>query len=175
MTVGVVGFASLLGAARVFDSGLSAEAEAVKRQRLRIAEAVEGSRALYQGKARAIAQLFEVAGACAEAGWDGADAEGVHFIAVIQASDLIAVMPDDLPMPEAAAEPDGSISLDWIESRSRAVSVSVGVNNRLAYAWLDGSDRGHAVERFDGVAFPPRLLAAIRETVRRGGAQLRAA
>jgi hypothetical protein len=72
-------------------------------------------------------------------------------------------LPDFLPPPEVAGEPDGSISLDWIVSRDRLCSLSAGAGDRLAYAWVHGSTRGHGVERFDGTTIRPRILQAIRD------------
>ena len=65
-------------------------------------------------------------------------------------------------MPEVAVDPDGAVSLDWIPSRHRMLSVSFeGSSDRLAYAWVDGTDHGSAVTRFDGRTAPNRLLQAI--------------
>lgn len=79
--------------------------------------------------------------------------------------DIDCDLPENLPMPEVAAEPDGSISLDWIASRFRMFSVSVGANNRVAYAWLDGSEKGHAVAVFDGLTIPPNMRNGIESIV----------
>ena len=79
------------------------------------------------------------------------------------------------PVPEFAPEPDGSVSLDWIQSRTRLFSLSIGTSRRLAYAWLDGSDKGHAVSRFDGKHIPSRIQQGIREIVNYGHTSLRAA
>lgn len=65
-------------------------------------------------------------------------------------------------MPGLAADPDGAVSLDWIVSRPRMFSVSCGPSGRLAYSWLDGTDRGHAVADFDGWTIPQRILHGIR-------------
>ena len=70
-------------------------------------------------------------------------------------------MPDNLPLPEFAPEPDGAISLDWIQSRNCFLSLSIGAGNRLSYAWLDGTNRGYAVERFDGQSIPKRIIDCI--------------
>ena len=81
---------------------------------------------------------------------------------------IVRALPDYLPLPEFTPEPDGSISLDWIMSRSRVFSLSAGRNSRLAYAWLDGSDKGQGVAYFDGEVVPPMVLLAIRMTVNQG-------
>jgi len=47
-------------------------------------------------------------------------------------------------------------------SRYAMLSVSfAGTSNRLAYAWLDGTDRGNGVVRFDRENVPRRLMEAI--------------
>ncbi len=91
------------------------------------------------------------------------------------AEDFVSALPDDLPLPEFAPENDGAISLDWIGSRYRVFTLSINGSNRLAYAWLDGADRGHGVVRFNGVEISPRVLDAIRDVSRDEHALVRAA
>jgi hypothetical protein len=88
---------------------------------------------------------------------------------------FVRSLPDGVSLPEFAPEPDGSISLDWIQSRARLYSLSIGHSNRLAYAWLDGADKGHGVVHFDGQNVPPRVLDGIKHIVGHGYAGLRAA
>jgi len=64
-------------------------------------------------------------------------------------------------------EPDGSLSLDWIRSRERLFSVSVGTTNRLAYAWLNGTKSGHGTADFDGETIPRRIMEGIVAVVAR--------
>ncbi len=109
-----------------------------------------------QGKIRALETE------CKLQGWDGNGAEPLSPHAASKAIELLKVLPVEVPLPEFAPEPDGSISLDWIQSRDRLVSVSVGDGSGLAYAWLDGPDRGHGVAQFDGNVFPRRILDEIR-------------
>jgi hypothetical protein len=78
-----------------------------------------------------------------------------------RSEDFVRVLPTGVPLPDFAPEPDGSISLDWIQSRCRMLSVSVGRSNRLAFAWLDGSDSGHGVAKFDGTTVPSIILERI--------------
>src|SRR2546421_1351301 len=113
-------------------------------------------------KSAAISQIRALVTECAESGWDGNGAKPVSQGAASQAIDLIRALPDGIALPEFAPEPDGSISLDWIQSRSRLFSLSAGPSRLLAYAWLDGEDRGHAVAAFDGATVPWGVLEKIR-------------
>lgn len=75
---------------------------------------------------------------------------------------LIRCMPSSFSAPEISAEDDGDIALDWIASRHRSISVSVGTSSRLPYAWIDDGSSVHGVAEFDGWNFPPVLSDLIR-------------
>lgn len=113
-------------------------------------------------KAAAISKIRALANECGQEGWDGNGAVPISEAAAVQAVEFVHALPDGIPLPDFAPDPDGSISLDWIRSRSRLFSLSVGTNGRLAYAWLDGADRGHAVAVFDGETVPWRILEEIK-------------
>jgi hypothetical protein len=155
-------------------SAVSAEARAVRKAATEVAESTERSMALFGEKAAALSQLAAVATECAKDGWDGEGAIGLDPIAVRSAARFVRALPEDLPLPEFTPDPDGSISLDWIQSRNRLLSLSIGGIGRLAYAWLDGADKGHGVAGFNGRNVPPRVLDAIESIVGRH-AGLRAA
>jgi len=154
------GFAALHSLARE-GSAVSTEAQTLRQAASDVVDRVERSEALFGSKGAAISQIWALANDHAEPDWDGNGAYPIHRLAVFKATAFIRALPDDLPLPEFAPEPDGSISLDWIVSRNRLFSMSVGTNDRLAYAWLDGADKGHAVARFDGVRVPTRILSGI--------------
>ena len=116
------------------------------------------------GKSAAISKLRSLASECAQEGWDGDQAAAIHPAAVINTERLLRALPQSVPLPELAPEPDGSLSLDWIQSKTRLFSLSVGAGNRLAYAWLDGTDKGHGVASFDGERIPQRVLEGITAT-----------
>ncbi|MEI7451556.1 MAG: hypothetical protein WCJ75_18265 [Desulfomonile sp.] len=174
-TIGIwLGYAAMHGYARG-GSAVSSEARAVRDAVCAVVALTERSQALFGDKAAAISHLRALANECAEPGWDSEGACTVSPPAVLLAEGFIRALPDSIPLPEFAPEPDGSISLDWIQSRNCLFSISVGSNNRLAYAWLDGADKGHAVARFDGDRIPPRIVEGIRAIVGHGNASLRAA
>ncbi len=163
------GFSSLYSLARP-GSAISAEAQVVLLAATSVVDSVERSQALFGDKATAISQLWALANECGEPGWDGDDALPLDHRAVFRAVAVIRTLPEGVPLPEFAPEPDGSISLDWISSRNRLFSLSVGIGDRLPYAWLDGTDKGHAVARFDGVSVPARILEGVRAILNGGSA-----
>jgi hypothetical protein len=154
-------------------SAVSCEAREAQEAVTAVVEAAERSQSLFGEKAAALSQLWALAAECGEADWDGAGAAPIDIGAILNAKDIVRALPAGFPLPEFAAEPDGSISLDWIESRNRIFSVSVGAGSRLAYAWLDGSDRGHGVARFDGEKIPMRVLEGIRDIMSYGNTAVR--
>lgn len=99
---------------------------------------------------------------CKAADWDGYGAEPLARNALELALKIVGSLPDDVPMPSFAVEPDGCVSLDWMPTRSRTFTLSVGKTARLPYAWVDGTDRGHAVARLVNGQLPPRILDEVR-------------
>jgi hypothetical protein len=170
----VAGYVTLSAYARG-SSAISSEARAAQKAATAVVESAERSQVLFGEKAVAISQLRSLADECSEQGWDGEEACALDPIAAFIAEAFVRALPDDIPLPEFAPEPDGSISLDWIQSRNRLFSLSVGTSHRLAYAWLDGADKGHAVARFDEKIVPPRVLEGIREIIKDGNASIRVA
>jgi len=142
-------------------SAVSQEAQTVQQTASSAVRSVERSQALFGEKADTISQLWALANECSTEGWDGADARPLDPQAVYKAVAFVRALPESLPLPEVAAEPDGAVSLDWIQSRNRILSVSVGSGDRLAFAWIDGTDRGHGVARLGDGVLPGRIVDAI--------------
>lgn len=165
-----LGLAALYALSRP-GSAVSLEAGAVRATAELCIESVERSGALFGTKTAAITHIWGLATEHGVAGWDGDDAMPVSRQAIYRAVALVKSLPDGISMPEVAADPDGSVSLDWIQSRHRFLTLSIGAdNNRLAYAWIDGTDRGHAVSKFEDGATPKRLLQAIMSVTNRADA-----
>jgi hypothetical protein len=161
IAIGWLGYAAAQGVARR-TSAVSFEAQAVRDAVTAVVDWGERSQALFGEKAATISALRALANDCAASGWDGDEAHALDPAAVLQAENFIRAMPDAIPLPQLAPEPDGSVSLDWSQSRNRIFSLSVGAADRLAFAWLDGSDKGHGVARFDGHTIPTRVLEGIQ-------------
>jgi hypothetical protein len=156
-------------------NAISPEAQVLRHAASALVKSAEQSQALFGKKAEALSRLAALAGECAGEGWDGESAAAIDPWAVLWAGRFVRALPEGMPLPEFAPEPDGAISLDWILSRNRLFSLSVGHTARLAFAWLDGSDSGHGVARFDGQNIPQRILQGIEDIVGRSHAGLRAA
>jgi hypothetical protein len=146
-------------------SAVSSEAGHVRAYAEHMVGRVEISAALFGARMGVVASLRSLADSHAQAGWDGGEAAPVSRAAIDLAMDFVRALPDDCEMPEVGVDPDGAVSLDWLLSRHRMLSISfTGSSNRLAYAWLDGTDRGNAVARFDRQVVPKRLMDAIVAT-----------
>jgi hypothetical protein len=142
-------------------TAVSAQAVQIHRSRYEIARSAEQSIALFGERDAVFSMICEIEKECGLAGWDGYGALPIPELHALKAKNFVKHLPAHIPMPEISPEPDGSLSLDWTTSRSRRFSVSVGSSDRLAYAWIDGSDRGHAVARFDSETIPSRILEGI--------------
>ena len=125
-------------------------------------EALKRLRALFGSKEDALDRLYELAAECAAADWDGYDAEAVSQGAVERSALFIRRLPEDLPLPEISVEPDGEIALDWSPTPTQTFSVSIGTANRMACAWVNGTEHGHAVAYSNNGEIPSRILQEIQ-------------
>lgn len=169
-----VGYTALTVYARG-GSAVSTEARAAQKVATELVESVERSVVLFGKKGETISQLRAMANECSEPGWDGDEAAAAHPDAVYLAEQFVRALPAGIPLPEFAPEPDGSVSLDWIKAKNRMFTVSVGTSQRLAFAWLDGTDKGHGVAGFDGGRIPTKIIEGIKGIMDHDNATLRAA
>lgn len=156
-------------------SAVSEEAETIRVAASKLARSAESSQALFGDKQVVLSELQTIAEDCSDDDWDNSGAMAIDAAALQKAEDAIRSLPDGFPLPEVAPEPDGSLSMDWIRTPYRLYSLSVGPINRLAYAWLDGTDKGHGVVGFDGVRLPERILSDIERIIRDTDAAVRIA
>jgi hypothetical protein len=118
-----------------------------------------------RGKTQVLNDLHALANECSMPDWDGYGAEPVSLDALERAEIFLCSVPDDVPLPELAVEPDGTVSLDWLPTHTRSFSVSIGDSDRMAYAWVDRTDRGHAVARSVSGEAPGRILQELSRIV----------
>jgi hypothetical protein len=177
LTAGIfcLGYASLQGRGRFGGNAVSHEAIVIGDAMYGIVEMAERSQALFGAKSAAISQLSTLENECSEDGWDGGDAYALNPFSIYIAKQFLRALPQNLPIPEFSPEPDGSVSVDWIISRNRIFSLSIGNNHRIAAAWLEGTEQGHFVFNFSGYKIPEKVLDGIREIVGYGDAPFRIA
>ena len=168
-----IGFAGVGNYSRS-SSAISSDAFELRKAATAVTCAYEASQALFGPKEEAISKLLALVSECSERGWDGEDGCPISSSAVLAAESFIRALPDTMPLPELAADPDGAVSLDWITAPNRIFTVSTGSSGRLAFAWIDGADRGHAVARFDGERIPLKVLQGIKSIVTNGDLTVRA-
>src|SRR5947207_2230942 len=82
-----------------------------------------------------------VIAAVSEAGtdnWDGYGSVAVNDSAAMNAVRLLRHVPATIPVPDAFADPDGDLVLDWSRSPRCTFSVSVSARGELHFAGLFG-------------------------------------
>lgn len=149
-------------------SAVSIEAISLQEGVRHVEEHYERSVALFGVKSRLLNSLRELAEECMEEDWDGYGARPLTSVVSARAEAFVRAMPDWVPAPELSVDPDGEVSFDWIPTVAKTFTLSVNGSNRLAYAWIDGADRGHAVVFFGGDAIPSRVLAEIERITAHG-------
>lgn len=105
--------------------------------------------------------LAEAASEAAIENWDGYGARPVSFAAAYIAQSFIKLLPTTFPAPEVSIDPDGEVSLDWIRSKDRMLSVSISGDGRITYAGRFGLARQSGSEIFVD-EFPTNLLSCLR-------------
>lgn len=160
-TIPTVAWGSWLGAAALYGlptgtSGVSKEAQSIDARVQEVRSSGERSVALFGPKTQALSELDSLS--------KSSELEDApNDASVLEAKSLIRALPDDAPMPEFSVDSDGAVLLDWIRSKRRMLSVSAAGRGRLAYAWLDGTDKGHGVAKFDGSRVPAAIVSLIKE------------
>ena len=145
------------------------------RERTRALQArAESSIALMGPQVDVVSALHELAQNHNAENPSGEDADPIDAMALQLAIRLVRTLPTGLPMPEVDVVPDGSVVLDWTAARTRRFSVSIGHSGRLAYAWLEGSDSGYGVVRFDEETVPRQILEGIQRVIEHESTTIRA-
>lgn len=98
-----------------------------------------------------------------EPDWDGYGAVAADRDSYFRARELLGLLPDSMPVPEFSVDPDGEISIEWVLSKSRLVTISVGSDGTLTYIGFLGSARMKGAERFDQEI--PRAVMAVLERI----------
>jgi len=146
-------------------SAVSPDARFLAHGASAVLSSAESSIALFGAKGEALSHLATVSAESASDDWDGYGALPVLAEGIEAAAAFIRALPSKLPLPEPSVDPDGEISLEWIDAKDRIFSVSLGKSDRVAYAGIDGTDRWRGTEHFDGQTIPRFLLMGIERVM----------
>jgi len=102
-------------------------------------------------------ELDDIYNECSVPNWDGYGAKPAYRSVRKTVEKFLDALPVDIMDPEIGADPDGEISLDWCLAQNKMFTISIGRNNRIAYAFLDGDKRRNGLDFFKG-AVPQDLI-----------------
>jgi len=127
------------------------DASRVKRQLDAVAESFSRS-VFFTGNAQtAKAELLKLAAEGTKDDWDNAGGAAIGGNSLQLALKLLNRMPRNWPAPSVDLDNDGSVALGWYRGPGRRISVSIGNNGKLVYAWMIRTKDGK-IERNYGVA-----------------------
>lgn len=114
-----------------------------------------------EDRQQALAELSRIASETSRSGWDGYGAAAVASEVLARSKKFIEELPDDIPLPDLSAEPDGEIGMEWFVDERHRFSVSVGSRSKVAFAGISGSAEWYGAEEFTG-PIPHTLIYQIR-------------
>jgi hypothetical protein len=85
-----------------------------------------------------------------EENWDGYEGSPVSDETFLRTQEFLTRVLGRFPAPSASATPSGSLALEWFVSPHRRFLVSIGEDERIAYAGLFNSDPVHGTTAFSG-------------------------
>lgn len=110
-------------------------------------------------RARSYSELDDTFLECGKEDWDGYGAFPVDLGAYYRARYLMASLLDKFPAPAVGGSPHGSITLEWMTGQRRRVLVSIGGEERIAFAAVFGEETVQGVASF--IRDVPREIAAM--------------
>ena len=110
-------------------------------------------------RARSYSELDDTFLDCRENDWDGYGALPVETGAYYRARSLMSALLDKFPAPAVGGSPHGSITLEWMTGQRRRVMISIGEDERIAFAAVFGEETVQGVASF--IRDAPREITAL--------------
>lgn len=146
----------------VITAGFSETASYIDSTAQVMRDHMQNSRSLGFGGKGILEKLYAVAEECRNPGWAGHDSLGISNFTLIKARQFLYALPLGTPAPEISAEPDGSITCEWYQSPARVLSLSIGPDGFIHYAFLFGSVKKYGSEPFSG-NIPGDIIVLIKK------------
>lgn len=102
-------------------------------------------------------EVDEILSDFGEDNWDGYGALAVDSGAREAVGSLVRLLPDSIGVPEVSPTNKGYISLDWFHDHRQQLSMDMGADGMITYAWKSGSDCGSGMAQFDYKKIPAIL------------------
>ena len=144
------------------NSGVSEESRALEKAATQLVSKSREAVSLNTAKNALVSRLWAMVEECSEADGNGYEAAPLSLAAVGQALEFIGAWPLENDLPDCAPEPDGSVNLEWIYTKHRRATVSLDGSARLAFAWLDGANKGRGVAAFQDGKVPHGIVESVR-------------
>jgi hypothetical protein len=131
------------------------------------------------------ANIKHIENDCCKPNWNGNDEKPVTSDVIDNVKKFLRLLPPGFWRPEVCPNPDGDVSMDWLNDKDHMLSISIGAGNKLAYAWLvfDGAKdakkdsegketarngvvfkkTGHGVITFNGLCIPQEVYQLIQK------------
>lgn len=81
--------------------------------------------------------------------WDGHGAVAADTKSYLLAKTFLSQLPNNMPTPEIAIDPDGEISFEWYISDRKLVVLSIGGNGEINYVGVIGKNRQKGKEHYN--------------------------
>jgi hypothetical protein len=122
------------------------------RAKLKDIESVWDESVYFSGNTQiSLAALGNLAARADSENWDGENGSAICVESLDLASKLLRHLPRHLSPPEIDLDSDGEVNLRWYWGRGKRLTITVGSNQVLSYAWMTPNVDGE-LERNYGVA-----------------------
>lgn len=122
---------------------------------------------IYEQYKKAVQSIKALSIDCGKDNWDGYGAKSVSQTVIDNAVKVLGMLPVGTAIPDTGAEPQGDVALDWYDGQSTILSISVGEDNFLPYAWClaEGGKKGHGVFKFEN-ELPKEMIDLINKVTK---------
>ena len=160
--VGPISLALPVASSGISSVGASEESAYVSKECYAERENLERTESLGRNKQAAYQDLCEVADECREPKWAGHASAPVLEETYRHAYSFLEALPSSMVMPEAGAEPDGHLTLEWYKKPRHVLSLSISPDSQLYYASMRGNKKQNGAMPFFGDV-PEEILALIHK------------
>lgn len=110
----------------------------------------EDSYSVTYSREKALSSLEEAFAEANETNWDGYRAHSASVDAYLVAQRVLESLPASVPDPETDFDPDGDAIFEWMPRPGSVFVMSIGQDDKVAYALRSGQVRRKGIGIFSG-------------------------